>query len=1444
MLKIKIRKIESLFYTYRYDLFAMSLIFIAVMIFFETLFQPGQIVFSDIDFPFNSKTYLKEIVGLWNGKWNTTSMLNIPRLLIVLPSYLVAMIFKNNGSIFLKTFLLQQSLMSAFSIYLLSKRLVSVYYGKAFDIYKIIALIFGSLLYALNPYFVYRIQHIYLLVGYSFFPLIILYFFKVFDHKFQSAVIPSYSAVSSKLYYENYRDIFILSLLITLGSAAIHYFFYSVLALGTIFLLLIMKYMLFKRQQVYLYKKNVMTAIIKKLLIFIVLFALLSFYWLSIYAGSILVDAEASQHNINEIDTYTMFSRNSDIVNVVFLDSYWWKMMTHSKGISFYLGGGIILIVILTGAITHFKRHHAITLLTILGGIMMLLATGVNYPIIKDVFLILCRIPFFGNVFRDPNKLIGLLAVSYSVLFIFGVESLVQLFKHKSSLKIILFATISLASVMYLLPMKLYFVDEYYRPIEIPEAYADLNQEFNESERYAVYLPTAEQMIRPIYNIATPKWNTTTSLETKATGDVHIYNAPLDTLFHHEGNNPGISYYLNYLQYLLDTGRTKHLMAYLSTFGADTFIYHDEYLDQSERQDFNKTIIEVQDNSNKIYENDIFSVYDVPSTRPNADYKIWTPYGLSHLETFNDLKEYDILRNPTVFMSQRNEAFYDESNYGDYLETYSFDDVFLETLDDDYKQYPFNWVNELNPFMKWSKTYLSNPDWAWFMKQIDNKSRYFEYDQENGVAVTFATGKLDIQPHERKYASGQLVIDFDTMIRTDTFFEADTPALYEVQANPLVDLNSVGVVRGVISKGDPKDIWQVAKSKLIPATENTPYVYDILLSGRHVNKLHVKVRYFDANRKEVGVQYVVAPDEVVDFEAVKFSGETISPKDTKYMRMDLLSFQKPEVKSYWWIHDVNIYDYSEYKTKNTITGTYTSEISDDYELYVKVFQSPSSGQVNVTIENQTFEVNTSDELFGFTWQYLGDVYLEEGDHLVDIENIKGFNSINQIVYLPKSKKRELEIPAEKQIKQLTQILTFEGENNFYYEGNIQSERFNPAYSYGKGLTLKNGLAERSFEIINAGNYMISSNMSFYDLNDTATITIVDDNQEIYYQETVKPQSKVNNQTTINFSPLSAGYIYKVVNRENIRYENENLSIELPFVKGRYTMSIEFDSHVTNHSPVEWLEKFDSNSLLVSFSPEAPYAEDCSQCESISYDMFRSHLENDILTIEYEPTCSCDWYIYSSKKIPVVAQEELRVEFDAVSEDIKSRHSKLVYVDQFDHVVETQFIFEIEEEKKSKWHRYEQLDVVPEGAAYVLLQFWARGDQEKEGYLKLQNLTLERYDEYVVLDNILIQQVTQKSHQNDEIIEMTIDTDMKKRVVAENYESPLLWNSYLSPSNLWRIDGNKYDYILNGVTMGYQLKNKQSDVDVVLKRVYQLGIILHVMTIILSIYFLIRFKRRQ
>ena len=604
------------------------------------------------------------------------------------------------------------------------------------------------------------------------------------------------------------------------------------------------------------------------------------------------------------------------------------------------------------------------------------------------------------------------------------------------------------------------------------------------------------------------------------------------------------------------------------------------------------------------------------------------------------------------------------------------------------------------------------------------------------------------------------------------------------------------------------------------------------------------MRYFDANRKEVGVQYVVAPDEVVDFEAINFFGETISPKDTKYMRLDLLSFQKPEVKSYWWIHDVTIYDYSAYKADNTITSRYQAKTSEEYDVYVKVFQSPSGGQVDINIGEEIFIIDTKDDLFGFKWIRLGEVQLLAGSHEIKIKNVRGFNSINQLVLLPKSEERSLKIPLEKQIEEANQLITFEGENDFYVTGNMQTERFNPDFSYGKGLAIKEGTATQSFEILKSEIYRIQSQFSFSRLEDDAIIRIFDEHGTLIYETTVYPENAVKASTTINFTPLSSDYLYEMIHREKIRYENKLDETGVYLKKGYYSIAIEFQSDVMNYSPIESLEKFDSDSLLVSTTLESPYYQECSPCETITMDMFNHELKGDEITIHYEPTCSCDWYIYSSKKIAVSAQEELRVAYRAISEHVEKRHGKLVYVDQFDHVVKTEFIFEVEESKKSQWNDYEQLSIVPEGAAYVMLQFWTRGDKEKEGYLSINSLSLEKYDDYTILDNLLIYSQSELKETINSIAYYELDEDMKKNVVVDNFETPFMWNSYLSPSNLWRINGQTYDLILNGVTMGYELKNKENKMVPILGRVYQFGLLLYGLAFIVPLCLLIILRRSK
>lgn len=1437
--------IEKTLYLFRYDIFAVVIILVLIVLYFDELINPGQIVFSDIDFPYNTKNYLEEVVGLWNSKWNTTSMLNIPRLIVILPSYLLSLVFGGKGSLFLKGFIFQQIIVSSLSMYLFTKKLISVYMGKQFNLTKTLALIFGSILYSLNPYVIFRIQHIYLLVGYSIFPLIILYFFKIFDFKFQATSIKGYNRYSQNIFYENIRDAFILAVLVTVASGAIHYFFYSVITLGISFILLLIDYTLKHKELNRFGIKKIWIAMFKKLFIFLGFFIGLSFYWLSIYIGSILTNVQVSQHNINVIDTFTMFSRNSDIGSVLLLNSYWWRMMpSDSFNIYFYISGIVLLIVILIGVFFNVFKKNIITLTTILGVLMIIIATGVKYPFMSNLFLFLCDLPFFGNVFRDPNKMVGLLALSYSVLLVFGMESLVSIINYKKNRKILtslLFTVVSISMVFYLLPMKNNYEAKYLKPVVEPQGYKELREYYSDASDYGIYLPIAEQMLRPFLNISTPKWNTSDNeLSSKATGDVHIYNSPIKTLFHHEGNDPIITYYLNWVQNLLDKGRSVNLDNYIKAFGANQFIYHDEYIEQEFRQDFNKEILSLQKKIKLKYENDIFSVYDISINENDiVNKKLWTPYGLYKFEGYNQLVNYDPITMPVIFLNKEEVEFNKSVVKDDYLEFDNLDEIIFAVIDNKYRLYPFDWVEELNPFLKWSKTYLSNSDWSWYMEQLENAHRAFDFDKEAGVAVTFSSGKFNILPHEKDKITGELVMDFDTMLRTDTFFIPDTPTIFDIKANPMDDFDSIGAIYGVISRGDPNDIWQVAKSSLIRAYENTPYGYNILVSGRHVNKLHVKVRFFDENRDEIGVQYVVAPNEVINFEVINFFGETVSPKNTKYMRIDLLSFQRPESKTYWWIHDINIYDYSKYKTKNIITGTMNPEKSDEYELYIRSFKSEDSGVVNITIEdgnvNSEFIVNNYDESIGFKWTKFGEMYLENKEYNIHIENISKFNAINQILYIPKSKKEEMYKPIVEAINSSTQIITLEGEKDFYTDANIQSKRFIPELSYGAFFSISNGKIEKEIEIAESNYYNLNLGMYFPNENKgIATIKIYDKDNILLLNKIILPIDEIEVKNVVNYIPLSLKYRYELINRENIKYfkslnDFENIYLE----KGIYKIEIIIDSKAENLVDIYQLRKFDGSEIIVSKFAEDPYFLECSPCESITMDMFDREIIDSTITIKYDATCSCDWYIYSSEKIDVNVSEELRVEFDAKSELIEKRHPKLVFLDEYDHIVDITFIYEVEEQLKSEWNSYEQLVIVPEGAVKVMLQFWARGNKEKEGYLKIKNLKLERYDEYISVDYLNIIEKNNQKLVSDKAIVKDINS-MKKTISIKEELKGLTWNSFLSPTKLWKTNDKSYDYSLNGITMGYILENSETELSVKLMNVYKFGLVLHVFTVLIGI----------
>ncbi len=139
--------------------------------------------------------------------------------------------------------------------------------------------------------------------------------------------------------------------------------------------------------------------------------------------------------------------------------------------------------------------------------------------------------------------MIAITAIAYSVLLVFGLESIyswTQKYKYKSALNGMIFLMLLLSCYAYLFPVRDIYFERFFQPIEEPKAFSELRHHYEENPTvgegqeapYALYVPVAEQMLRPITHISTPKWNVPLGYEdSKATGDIHIYNAPIRTVF-------------------------------------------------------------------------------------------------------------------------------------------------------------------------------------------------------------------------------------------------------------------------------------------------------------------------------------------------------------------------------------------------------------------------------------------------------------------------------------------------------------------------------------------------------------------------------------------------------------------------------------------------------------------------------------------------------------------------------------------------------------------------------------------------------------------------------------------------------------------------------------------------------------------------------------------------
>ncbi|TCI30018.1 hypothetical protein EVJ33_07720 [Exiguobacterium sp. SL-10] len=1443
--------IRSQLHTYRYDLIALTIMIGCIVIYAYPLFSPGMVVFSDIAFGLSSERYIEEIFGAWNERWSTTTLLNVPRLIFIAPLYGISLLFGASGPLLVKSFILLLLVLSALSMYALVKRLHSIYITKHFHLMTLMSFTLAGLFYALNPWIITRIQHIYLLCGYALFPFALLLFFNLFDPKFRRQLDTNFS-FEQRLSPRIWLDAVGLSVIFMFMSAGIHYFFFSALYMGIMFILILLKTWWTERKS--LRVRSLVSYYLRLITALGIVFILFNGYWFFMYVGSILFGAQASQHNINVTETLMLFSRHSSVENVLYTISYWWPMFDlHTLPLSFWIAGGILLLIIGIGLIGSYKRPiHLFFGLLAIG--LIVFATGTYEWVAPGFVALVTYTPLIGPMFRDPNKLVGLLVVSYSLLLALGLGML----DARQSKTIprplyrgaLLFGSF-LALTLFIYPYRAVYMEGFYKPVDVPKEYALVQ---NEIEGKWLQFPIADEMIQPITGVATPEWNQNPALgETaKPTGDFQVYSSRQNTVFHHEASTPAIRYLFSLLQYLLDTGRSDEASHLINVFGVDQFAYRDEYLGMDERQQFNLEMLELQQNLLKTKQIGLFTLFDVVAPLPDRTVPqlIVTPYGLERSISYAALPQYEQGKQSILYTTQQHSDDFKWLRPGDAIEMIEQKDMLLSQVSDLYYWKPFEAIDSANPFLTWGKTLFANNDWRWYLQTQGVKDPAFDLDYGDGVGLSFASARIDAPPYALNDLPTKQVASFNSMLEDETFFKADNPDVIELSPNPISSDNTLPLLQAEVAKGDPNYIWQVAKSGLLPALPNNAYRFNIVASGRGVDRLHVKVRFFDESGEEIDQTYVVAPRDSGNLDGIHLRGEYVTPKAAKMMRIDLLSYQKPERKTFWWIHDIQIESFESHMIPNTFSIT-KDPPPGRYIGFARVLLNQSGGQLDFQINQEHKVVDTKRQSGArLEWIPLGTYDIESESTTITVENTVGFNAVQNIVLVPEDEWTSLQQSLKNELEQTNTFMVLEAEQDFDYAGTIQSERNYPSFSLGKGVSLTSGTLKRSIDLAENGTYRLHLNLTPpLSADGTVRLRLLKE-RDIVYEQTVDTEAirqlpdvktKIGEQT-VTYDSLRRDFPYALQSLDDVHQSLKRWTLsDVKLKAGHYTLEISVDSAVPTRIELADLRKFDPNEIVVTeplATPEA--AATCATCVSITQDMYEATLQNDTFVATYEPTCSCDWYIFASEQIEALPNREYLVEFEARSEAVRNRHVKMYYLDEQRRVIGTDFISEVEENRKSEWNRYEQILIPPEGTTSMQLHIWARGNIETAGRLEMKNLNVVRYDHLMLTDQVMVEEITERPlFSSTKPVALDVKRNLMKRQVTHD-EALDRFTLNDSPSPLFRLtaDGisQRGEIALNGVTQLYTASENDVQVIAVLRPVFFIGLILLLLATPLSFVF--------
>ncbi len=380
------------------------LIFIAFFIVQPVLSQPGYSFSGDFSFPFSLENYWQNRINTWSVSHSASVFGDLGHLFYLSPGIGLALASGGGMALLLKILIVIPFIVSGLGMFFLARMIFrSIYPG--LNKYIVPAALVAAVIYQFNPWVLDHQPHYFLLVGYSFLPLTLMFAVLAWEK-------------------QRFLWIFLAALFFAITTVTPHYMVYTAIVLLIVFLIYLVAD-IWRRRWALAGKRFVISIM---LLLLAIIFS--SFWLWPLVSVQLDTGEKLAPDYVLRVDDIVAANSNLSVEAVFQLstpdlkntDSQWlWRLAAFS-----------LPALALTGFVLNYKRRWALTLLILLLAAWVIPLVFLFLPgVYSDLIY---RLPF-SWILHDPSRTLGLACLGYGLLIGLFILRLTDHWSKKMSVK-------------------------------------------------------------------------------------------------------------------------------------------------------------------------------------------------------------------------------------------------------------------------------------------------------------------------------------------------------------------------------------------------------------------------------------------------------------------------------------------------------------------------------------------------------------------------------------------------------------------------------------------------------------------------------------------------------------------------------------------------------------------------------------------------------------------------------------------------------------------------------------------------------------------------------------------------------------------------------------------------------------------------------------------------